>query len=70
MLNSGKKSRDKKIKYSNSCVVRKFFSERNKKPYSRSSASCHYLRIARMSFFCFQVNIYIYNESIKYDNQR
>ena len=35
MLNSGKKiraSRDKKIKYSNSCVVRKYFSERNKKP--------------------------------------
>ena len=34
MLNSGKKirtSRDKK-KYSNSCVVRKIFSERNKKP--------------------------------------
>ena len=35
MLNSGKKicaSRDKKNKYSNSCVVPKFFSERNKKP--------------------------------------
>ena len=35
MLNSGKKfraSRDKKDKYSNSCVVRKHFSERNKKP--------------------------------------
>ena len=35
MLNSGKKFRalsDKKKKYSNSCVVRKFFSERNKKP--------------------------------------
>ena len=33
MLNSGKKFRafrDKKNKYSNSCVVRKFFSERNK----------------------------------------
>ena len=35
MLNSGKKfraMRDKKNKYSNSCVVRKFFSERDKKP--------------------------------------
>jgi hypothetical protein len=35
MLNSGKKicaMRDKKIKYSNSCVVRKNISERNKKP--------------------------------------
>jgi hypothetical protein len=33
MLNSGKKicpSRDKKIQYSNSCVVRKKISERNK----------------------------------------
>ena len=33
MLNSGKKFRDKKNKYSNSCVVRKKNSERNKKPY-------------------------------------
>ena len=33
MLNSGKKFRDKKIIYSNSCVVRKKNSERNKKPY-------------------------------------
>ena len=33
MLNSGKKCRDKKNKYSNSRVVRNFFSERNKKPY-------------------------------------
>ena len=36
MLNSGKKiraSRDKKNKYSNSCVVRKKNSERNKKPF-------------------------------------
>ena len=35
MLNSGKKIRalrDKKNKYSNSRVVRNFFSERNKKP--------------------------------------
>ena len=35
MLNSGKKNRalsDKKNKYSNSCVVRKKNSERNKKP--------------------------------------
>jgi hypothetical protein len=35
MLNSGKKFRalrDKKNKYSNSCVVRKKNSERNKKP--------------------------------------
>ena len=35
MLNSGKKIRtlrDKKNKYSNSCVVRNFFSQRNKKP--------------------------------------
>ena len=35
MLNSGKKNcalRDKKNKYSNYCVVRKKFSERNKKP--------------------------------------
>ena len=35
MLNSGKKFRalsDKKNKYSNSCVVRTFFFERNKKP--------------------------------------
>ena len=35
MLNSGKKicaSRDKKKKYSNSFVVRKKYSERNKKP--------------------------------------
>ena len=35
MLNSGKKFRallDKKGKYSNSCVVRKKNSERNKKP--------------------------------------
>ena len=35
MLNSGKKFRilrDKKNKYSNSCVVRKSFSKRNKKP--------------------------------------
>ena len=35
MLNFGKKIRalrDKKIKYSNSCVVRKKYSERNKKP--------------------------------------
>ena len=35
MLNSGKKicdSRDKKNKYSKSCVVRKKNSERNKKP--------------------------------------
>ena len=34
MLNSGKKihSLDKKDKYSNSCVVRKKNSERNKKP--------------------------------------
>ena len=35
MLNSGKKFRalpDKKKKYSNSCVVRKKNSERNKKP--------------------------------------
>ena len=35
MLNCGKKIRafsDKKIKYSNSCVVRKKISERNKKP--------------------------------------
>ena len=34
MFNSGKKiraSRDKKSKYSNSCVVRKKLSERNKK---------------------------------------
>ena len=36
MLNSGKKIRalcDKENKYSNSCVVRKKFFERNKKPY-------------------------------------
>ena len=36
MLNSGKKNcalRDKKNKYSNSCVVRKNVFERNKKPY-------------------------------------
>ena len=36
MLDSGKKNcalRDKKIKYSNSCVVRKKNSERNKKLY-------------------------------------
>ena len=36
MLNFGKKFRalrDKKNKYSNSCVVRKKYSERNKKPY-------------------------------------
>ena len=36
MLNPGKKNcalRDKKNKYSNSCVVRKKNSERNKKPY-------------------------------------
>ena len=36
MLNSGKKIRAlrvKKNKYSNSCVVRKKNSERNKKPY-------------------------------------
>ena len=35
MLNSGKKLRalrDKKNKYSNSCVLRKTISERNKKP--------------------------------------
>ena len=35
MLNSGKKFRtlcDKKNKYSNSCVVQKEISERNKKP--------------------------------------
>ena len=35
MLNSGKKNRalrDKNKKYSNSCVVRKRISERNKKP--------------------------------------
>ena len=35
MLNSGKKncaSRDKKNKYSNSCVVRKKYSERYEKP--------------------------------------
>ena len=32
MLNSGEKKRDKKNKYSNSCVVRKKNSERNKKP--------------------------------------
>ena len=35
MLNSGKKIpalHDKKNKYSNSCVVRKKISERNKKP--------------------------------------
>ena len=35
MLNTGKKfhaMRDKKKKYSNSCVVRKKNSERNKKP--------------------------------------
>ena len=35
MLNSGEKNRalrDKKNKYSNSRVVRKIFSERNKKP--------------------------------------
>ena len=35
MLNSGKKNctlHDKKNKYSNSCVVRKKNSERNKKP--------------------------------------
>ena len=32
MINSGKKFRDKKDKYSNSCVVRKKNSERNKKP--------------------------------------
>jgi hypothetical protein len=35
MLNSGEKNRvlhDKKNKYSNSCVVRKKFFERNKKP--------------------------------------
>ena len=32
MLNFG---RDKKNKYSNSCVVRKINSERNKKPYRR-----------------------------------
>ena len=36
MLNFGKKncaSRDNKIKYSNSCVVQKKISERNKNPY-------------------------------------
>ena len=35
MLNSGKKNcalPDKENKYSNSCVVRKIISERNKKP--------------------------------------
>jgi hypothetical protein len=32
MLNSGKKIREKKSKYSNSHVVRKKISERNKKP--------------------------------------
>ena len=39
MLNSGKKFgalRDKKNKYSNSCVVRTNFSKRNKKPYPPS----------------------------------
>ena len=37
MLKSGKKIcalRDKKNKYSNSCIVRRKISERNKKPYS------------------------------------
>ena len=33
MLNSGRKLCAIKKKYSNSCVVRKHFSERNKKPY-------------------------------------
>ena len=33
MLNSGKKIRDKKIKYSSSYVVGKKNSERNEKPY-------------------------------------
>ena len=32
MLNYGNKFRDQKNKYSNSCVVRKKVSERNKKP--------------------------------------
>ena len=31
MLNSGKKTLRQKKKYSNSCAVRKIFSERNKK---------------------------------------
>ena len=42
MLNSGKKFRalrNKKNKYSNSCVVRKKNSERNKKPYPHLPSS-------------------------------
>ena len=42
MLNFGKKIcalRDNKNKYSNSCIVRKKNSERNKKPYPPSPSS-------------------------------
>ena len=42
MLKSGKKNCalcDKKNKYSNSCVVRKKFSERNKKPFKLNGRS-------------------------------
>ncbi len=50
MLNSGQKFRDlrDKKKYSNSRVVRNFFSERNKKPAYECVWVFHYLII----FFC------------------
>ena len=47
MLNPGKKFRavrDKKNKYSKSCVVRKKNSERNKKPYPLFKLNGRYLR--------------------------
>jgi hypothetical protein len=53
MLNSGKKFhalRDKKNKYSNSCVGRKKISERNKKPFGPMTLQINVLESLAESF--------------------
>jgi hypothetical protein len=52
MLNSRKKFRDKKYKYSNSCGVRKFFFERNKKPFKLNGRSLRlYLQYVSYAYY-------------------
>ena len=67
MLNSGEKNcaeHDNKNKYSNSCVIRKKNSERNKKPYppfklnGRSLSLYYYLYI--VLFICFSCDCILY----------
>ena len=51
MLNSGKQISPTKKKYSNSCVVRKKNSERNKKPFKLNGRSLSFDNIRNPTLF-------------------